>query len=40
MFFWSTLMDPVGIAPGASGKAGGFLARDWKEGTTLEQLQS
>lgn len=34
-----TLIDPVGIAPGASGKAGGFLARDWRDGTTLEELQ-
>jgi glycine/D-amino acid oxidase-like deaminating enzyme len=35
----ATLIDPVGIAPGASGKAGGFLARDWRDGTPLEQLQ-
>lgn len=34
-----TLIDPVGIAPCASGKAGGFLARDWRDGTPLEELQ-
>jgi glycine/D-amino acid oxidase-like deaminating enzyme len=34
-----TLVDPVGIAPGASGKAGGFLARDWRDGTPLQDLQ-
>ncbi|KAG7359553.1 FAD dependent oxidoreductase [Nitzschia inconspicua] len=33
-----TLIDPVGIAPGASGKAGGFLARDWRDGTPLQDL--
>jgi glycine/D-amino acid oxidase-like deaminating enzyme len=34
-----TLIDPVGIAPGASGKAGGFLARDWRDGTPLQEMQ-
>lgn len=33
------LVDPVGIAPCASGKAGGFLAKDWRDGTPLEELQ-
>lgn len=33
------LVDPVGISPAASGKAGGFLARDWRDGTHLQQLQ-
>jgi len=33
------LIDPVGISPAASAKAGGFLARDWRDGTPLEQLQ-
>mmetsp|Transcript_10550 Transcript_10550/g.16219 ORF Transcript_10550/g.16219 Transcript_10550/m.16219 type:complete len:371 (+) Transcript_10550:88-1200(+) len=33
-----TLIDPVGIAPAASAKAGGFLARDWRDGTPLEEL--
>ena len=34
-----TLIDPAGIAPAASGKAGGFLARDWSDGTALQHLQ-
>eukprot|EP00586_Coscinodiscus_wailesii_P012353 CAMPEP_0172507666 /NCGR_PEP_ID=MMETSP1066-20121228/205453_1 /TAXON_ID=671091 /ORGANISM="Coscinodiscus wailesii, Strain CCMP2513" /LENGTH=366 /DNA_ID=CAMNT_0013285293 /DNA_START=1 /DNA_END=1101 /DNA_ORIENTATION=- len=34
-----TLIDPVGIAPAASGKAGGFLAKDWSDGTPLGPLQ-
>ena len=34
-----TLVDPVGIAPCASGKAGGFLAKDWRDGTPLQELQ-
>ena len=34
-----TLVDAVGIAPGASSKAGGFLARDWRDDTELEQIQ-
>eukprot|EP00934_Nitzschia_sp_Nitz4_P000462 Nitzschia sp. Nitz4//scaffold53_size117307//38708//39930//NITZ4_003764-RA/size117307-augustus-gene-0.92-mRNA-1//1//CDS//3329554187//462//frame0 len=33
-----TIVDPVGIAPGASSKAGGFLARDWRDGTPLQAL--
>jgi glycine/D-amino acid oxidase-like deaminating enzyme len=33
-----TLVDEVGIAAAASGKAGGFLARDWSTGTPLESL--
>ena len=33
------LVDPVGIAPGASSKAGGFLAKDWRDGTPLEEIQ-
>lgn len=35
----STIIDPVGIAPAASGKAGGFLARDWSDGSPIGQLQ-
>jgi glycine/D-amino acid oxidase-like deaminating enzyme len=34
-----TMIDPVGLAPGASGKAGGFLAKEWRDGTPLEDLQ-
>lgn len=34
-----TIIDPVGIAPAASGKAGGFLARDWSDGTPIGLLQ-
>mmetsp|Transcript_39859 Transcript_39859/g.58553 ORF Transcript_39859/g.58553 Transcript_39859/m.58553 type:complete len:371 (+) Transcript_39859:165-1277(+) len=34
-----TIIDPVGIAPAASGKAGGFLAKDWRDGTVLGDLQ-
>ncbi len=33
------LVDPVGIAPGASSKAGGFLAKEWRDGTPLEPIQ-
>jgi len=33
------LVDPVGIAPGASSKAGGFLAKEWRDGTPLESMQ-
>lgn len=34
-----TLVDPTGrIAPAASGKAGGFLALDWNDGTTAGPL--
>jgi len=32
-------LDPVGIAPAASGKAGGFLAKDWSDGTPIQELQ-
>lgn len=32
-----TVIDPVGLAPAASGKAGGFLALDWNAGP-LDQL--
>ena len=34
----STLVDPVGIAPAASGKAGGFLALDWNDGSSVGPL--
>jgi len=34
-----TIIDPVGIAPAASGKAGGFLAKDWSDGTPIQELQ-
>ena len=34
----STLIDPVGIAPAASGKAGGFLALDWTDGSPMGPL--
>ena len=33
------LVDPVGIAPGASSTAGGFLAKTWRDGTPLEEMQ-
>ena len=33
------LVDPVGIAPAASAKAGGFLARTWRDGTVLQDMQ-
>ena len=33
------LVDPVGIAPGASSKAGGFLAKEWRDGTPLQSMQ-
>jgi glycine/D-amino acid oxidase-like deaminating enzyme len=33
------IIDPKGIAPAASSKAGGFLARNWRDGTDLEELQ-
>ena len=35
----TTIIDPVGIAPAASGKAGGFLARDWSDGSPIGPLQ-
>jgi glycine/D-amino acid oxidase-like deaminating enzyme len=35
----STIVDPTGrIAPAASGKAGGFLALDWNDGSPTQQL--
>mmetsp|Transcript_2625 Transcript_2625/g.5735 ORF Transcript_2625/g.5735 Transcript_2625/m.5735 type:complete len:372 (+) Transcript_2625:103-1218(+) len=34
-----TIIDPVGIAPAASGKAGGFLAKDWSDGSPIQELQ-
>ena len=34
----STLIDPVGIAPAASGKAGGFLALDWNDNSPTGPL--
>eukprot|EP00536_Pseudo-nitzschia_multiseries_P011430 jgi/Psemu1/205730/e_gw1.386.45.1 len=35
-----TLIDPTGkVGSCASGKAGGFLARDWRDGTPLQELQ-
>lgn len=34
-----TLIDPVGIAAGASSKAGGFLAQTWRDGTPLQEMQ-
>jgi hypothetical protein len=33
-----TIVDRVGVAPAASGKAGGFLALDWNDGSEVEQL--
>mmetsp|Transcript_30128 Transcript_30128/g.51482 ORF Transcript_30128/g.51482 Transcript_30128/m.51482 type:complete len:371 (-) Transcript_30128:1132-2244(-) len=35
----TTVIDPIGIAPAASGKAGGFLARDWSDGSPIGPLQ-
>ena len=38
--FSLTLVDPTGkVGSCASGKAGGFLARDWRNGTPLQELQ-
>lgn len=35
----STIVDPTGtVAPAASGKAGGFLARDWNDYSPTQQL--
>ena len=35
-----TLVDPTGkVGSCASGKAGGFLARDWRDGSPLQELQ-
>src|SRR5712671_4508003 len=33
-----TVIERVGVASAASGKAGGFLALDWCDGTALEPL--
>jgi glycine/D-amino acid oxidase-like deaminating enzyme len=33
-----TVIERVGVASAASGKAGGFLALDWCDGTSLEPL--
>ncbi len=33
------IIDPVGIAPAASGKAGGFLARNWSDRSPVQELQ-
>ena len=33
-----TLVDPVGLCPAASSKAGGFLAQTWRDGTSEEEL--
>src|SRR5438874_10344183 len=33
-----TVVERTGIACAASGKAGGFLALDWNDGTPLEHL--
>jgi glycine/D-amino acid oxidase-like deaminating enzyme len=34
----TTVIERTGIACAASGKAGGFLALDWNDGTPVEQL--
>ena len=34
-----TIIDPIGIAPAASSKAGGFLAKDWSDGSPVGELQ-
>ena len=35
-----TLVDPTGkVGSCASGKAGGFLARDWRDGSPLQEMQ-
>eukprot|EP00282_Hemiselmis_andersenii_P016982 CAMPEP_0114111380 /NCGR_PEP_ID=MMETSP0043_2-20121206/1824_1 /TAXON_ID=464988 /ORGANISM="Hemiselmis andersenii, Strain CCMP644" /LENGTH=142 /DNA_ID=CAMNT_0001203411 /DNA_START=287 /DNA_END=712 /DNA_ORIENTATION=- len=34
----STIIDRIGTAPAASGKAGGFLALDWSDGTAIGPL--
>jgi len=33
-----TLIDPVGICPAASAKAGGFLAKSWRDGLKVQEL--
>jgi len=34
----STIIDRVGLCPAASGKAGGFLALDWNDGSPVGPL--
>ena len=34
----STIVDRVGLCPAASGKAGGFLALDWNDGSPVGPL--
>ena len=34
----TTVIESTGLACAASGKAGGFLARDWCDGTPLQYL--
>ena len=34
----ATVVERTGVACAASGKSGGFLARDWCDGTPLEAL--
>jgi glycine/D-amino acid oxidase-like deaminating enzyme len=34
----ATVVESTGVACAASGKSGGFLARDWREGTPLAPL--
>ncbi|WMS42552.1 FAD-dependent oxidoreductase [Acuticoccus sp. MNP-M23] len=34
----TTVVERTGVAAAASGKSGGFLARDWCDGTPVEQL--
>jgi len=36
--FTVTVIDPVGLCPGASSKAGGLLAQKWRDGTEQEEL--
>ena len=33
-----TIIDRCGVATAASGKSGGFLALDWCDGSSMEQL--
>jgi len=33
-----TIVDRKGVAAAASGRAGGFLARDWNDGSATERL--
>ncbi|EKX32732.1 hypothetical protein GUITHDRAFT_160318 [Guillardia theta CCMP2712] len=36
----AAIVDRAGVAPAASGKAGGFLAKDWNDGTPIGPLAS